>query len=354
MASTDAIVERNRRNAIKSTGPKTDQGKAIARRNAVRHGLTAADPTMFGVEEGSLFRSLHEQLVEELSPRSLVEAGLVHRIALCLWRLRRATLIDGAYSANRANRVPRSHEQTQCWIDRFNDLWRWEEVQDRDKKKVKWARAVGFIGREDQSWIRLKRPRLCLLDELRQDMLEEVEGIDALWTILHHLWDKCTRRVDQHLLEADIEKLAFVLGDSAETFPVNYNETRIGGSQTAYKAIREFLPRPGHMQELLWKGLATDCGQALTPEIESALRACLDTLEQQRMAMESPLDDEDHLRRQQLAVLPSAGTLDRLTRYETHAERGLYRALDQLSRMKGVTIHVLAARLSMAEAPPAS
>ena len=34
-------IESNRRNAQKSTGPKTDDGKARASRSAVRHGLTA-------------------------------------------------------------------------------------------------------------------------------------------------------------------------------------------------------------------------------------------------------------------------------------------------------------------------
>jgi hypothetical protein len=34
-------IEANRRNAIKSTGPKTEAGKEQSRRNAVRHGLTA-------------------------------------------------------------------------------------------------------------------------------------------------------------------------------------------------------------------------------------------------------------------------------------------------------------------------
>jgi hypothetical protein len=34
-------IEANRRNALRSTGPKTQAGKQVSRCNAVRHGLTA-------------------------------------------------------------------------------------------------------------------------------------------------------------------------------------------------------------------------------------------------------------------------------------------------------------------------
>jgi hypothetical protein len=43
----------NRLNAFNSTGPRTEEGKRISRRNALRHGLTAEtviDPPEGGVE----------------------------------------------------------------------------------------------------------------------------------------------------------------------------------------------------------------------------------------------------------------------------------------------------------------
>ena len=39
--TSDRQIEANRRNALKSTGPKTEAGKRTSRCNAVRHGLTA-------------------------------------------------------------------------------------------------------------------------------------------------------------------------------------------------------------------------------------------------------------------------------------------------------------------------
>ncbi|MGB2610780.1 MAG: hypothetical protein WBC80_17530, partial [Isosphaeraceae bacterium] len=39
--ATAAQIEANRRNAQRSTGPKTDEGKDRVRRNAFKHGMTA-------------------------------------------------------------------------------------------------------------------------------------------------------------------------------------------------------------------------------------------------------------------------------------------------------------------------
>jgi hypothetical protein len=41
----------NRRNAQLSTGPKTPEGKAAVRLNALKHGLTAENAVIIGEEE---------------------------------------------------------------------------------------------------------------------------------------------------------------------------------------------------------------------------------------------------------------------------------------------------------------
>ena len=86
-------IEANRRNALKSTGPKTKAGKDQSRCNAVRHGLTAE--TVIGVlEEAEDYRQFETAVIADYDAQSTVERELVLRLASVLWRLRRATTME--------------------------------------------------------------------------------------------------------------------------------------------------------------------------------------------------------------------------------------------------------------------
>jgi hypothetical protein len=83
----------NRRNALKSTGPKTQAGKEQSRRNAVRHGLTAE--TVIGIlEDAQDYREFEAAVIADYDAQSAVERELVLRLASVLWRLRRATTME--------------------------------------------------------------------------------------------------------------------------------------------------------------------------------------------------------------------------------------------------------------------
>src|SRR5215471_5804190 len=86
-------IEANRRNALKSTGPKTEAGKQVSRRNAVRHGLTAE--TVIGVlEDAEDYTAFEAAITADYDAQSAVERELVLRLSSLLWRLRRATTIE--------------------------------------------------------------------------------------------------------------------------------------------------------------------------------------------------------------------------------------------------------------------
>jgi hypothetical protein len=85
--------EANRRNSLKSTGPKTEAGKQASRCNAVRHGLTAE--TVIGVlEDAEDYKAFELAITADYDAQSAVERELVLRLASLLWRLRRATTIE--------------------------------------------------------------------------------------------------------------------------------------------------------------------------------------------------------------------------------------------------------------------
>ena len=86
--TSEAKLEANRRNAKKSTGPRTDAGKALARYNAVRHGVLTAAPLLPG-EDAAAWDRHNAGVAASLAPAGALEEALAGRVALTLWRLGR-------------------------------------------------------------------------------------------------------------------------------------------------------------------------------------------------------------------------------------------------------------------------
>ena len=86
-------IEANRRNALKSTGPITAEGKARSSRNAIRHGLSA-ETVVTTVEDAEDYQAFEAAVIADYDAESAVERELVLRLASVLWRLRRATGIE--------------------------------------------------------------------------------------------------------------------------------------------------------------------------------------------------------------------------------------------------------------------
>ena len=86
-------IEANRRNAQKSTGPTSAEGKQRASRNALRHGLTA-ETVIVPLEDVEDYEAFEESVAASFDPETAVERELILRLASLLWRLRRATSIE--------------------------------------------------------------------------------------------------------------------------------------------------------------------------------------------------------------------------------------------------------------------
>jgi len=87
--ATQAQLLANRRNAQKSTGPRTAGGKAKVAKNAVKHGLFARQNVVIPENQAD-FDVLREDMLAELAPEGVMESLLAARIVGLTWRLQRA------------------------------------------------------------------------------------------------------------------------------------------------------------------------------------------------------------------------------------------------------------------------
>ena len=86
-------LEANRLNALRSTGPRTVEGKQRSRLNAVRHGLTA-ETVIPDLEDAEDYKAFEATIIADYCAETAVARELVLRLASLLWRLRRATGIE--------------------------------------------------------------------------------------------------------------------------------------------------------------------------------------------------------------------------------------------------------------------
>jgi hypothetical protein len=87
--SSPRKINANRRNARKSTGPKTPQGKLVSSQNAITHGLHCARRVLLPGESKAEFLLVREGFIDSLEPMNAAELFLVERITLAEWKLQR-------------------------------------------------------------------------------------------------------------------------------------------------------------------------------------------------------------------------------------------------------------------------
>ena len=85
--ATAAQIEANRRNARKSTGPRTPEGKSASAMNSIRHGLTAVK--IFPIEDQAEFDTLVEDYAARFQPATPDERQRVDTMIHADWNLRR-------------------------------------------------------------------------------------------------------------------------------------------------------------------------------------------------------------------------------------------------------------------------
>jgi hypothetical protein len=183
--TSDRQKAANQANARHSTGPKTLEGKAAIRFNAVRHGLLARDAVLPS-EDADAFEDLWNQVRANLSPVGPIEKFLVDRVVNIMWRIRRlgraeTALFHWRVHDVKANRLDKQF-QRQISVSLMQSRVSSEAAEaleqaecERDRDEVLLGGAIDADAKEGDAFAKLARYERSLerslfrsLDELRQ------------------------------------------------------------------------------------------------------------------------------------------------------------------------------------------
>ncbi len=94
--ATQAQLDANRANSQKSTGPRTAEGRAAVRQNALKHGLTSMSPVAPG-EDPAEFLQFLDRWTQSYLPVGPAEEEVLRTVVVASWRLRRIPAIEAGY-----------------------------------------------------------------------------------------------------------------------------------------------------------------------------------------------------------------------------------------------------------------
>jgi hypothetical protein len=176
-------LDANRRNAALG-GPKTPEGRAAVRCNALDHGLSASITVLPG-EDPKAFQQLREDLFQDYLPANYTERMLFEEFARCSWKLLRLRRVENEIWSEYIFAIRRkegvTEAPTQQEADRalagvlvelpekkLANYWRYERAITRD-----FYRALHELERAQRE--RRRRQPIPAADALTEKMQNEPE-----------------------------------------------------------------------------------------------------------------------------------------------------------------------------------
>ncbi|MBI3650957.1 MAG: hypothetical protein HY231_07885 [Acidobacteria bacterium] len=270
-------IEANRKNALKSTGATTPEGKAIVRFNAVTHGLTSEAAVIPFVENPEDWEAHRQGIIGSLSPVGHLETILTERIAMLIWRLGRANRYERELAAIEQERMEEKHFE-------HKEHKTLEDVQDlaTDYKRL--------------------RVLITKLPEMKDSQPIRTYEAVSIFDVVANLAEN-----------TDIDELE-IPGFPEDQYLDTFDDWTAKLLLDAIKAIAESEAKP--FDEML----------------HSAQLSIISSEAKARIEFEKAAVEIDRKRRKNL--LPNTDTLDKLYRYESHLERSLYKAMHEIENLQ--------------------
>jgi len=180
MSTAEHRIRANRANSQESTGPSTAEGKAIASQNALRHGLLSTK-LLLEDEDPTEYEALLRGLAKSLGPVGALEAHLVERIAVTLWRQRRLVHAETAGLF-----LGRQARQTAALVSselgrRYDRELQPQDLSPFDDEQAGWCRAVISEIEElgDVTLPSVERQAPLVFEQLQSDVSEAEQTQEA-------------------------------------------------------------------------------------------------------------------------------------------------------------------------------
>ena len=192
---TDKQLAANRANAQLSTGPRTPEGKAAVRYNALTHGILAKaviPDALEPYESHEAFDQLLTTLSNAFSPSNSVEELLVQQVAIIYWRLARLYRAEAGAIARRQDECAHDLARAARWAERFPSSI--PSAADRIRNEHAALHAVlgspaelraymealdpGFCVVGDDGIHKAARERLAALQDRHSDLLAHRQAIE--------------------------------------------------------------------------------------------------------------------------------------------------------------------------------
>lgn len=338
-----AIAERNRKNAQKSTGPRTEAGKAVSRGNALTHGLTG-NPAIPIAEDPEGYLELYHSIQVSIEPKNVIEEHSVAQIAYSIWRLRRSKNVETAIATMAAAEVTAlDQRKVDEWHQRITEDWEAICIREEEERQYdKLGRALPRR-RDEPSTTRewYERPGLARLDAMWDEISTDPFGLKAVTTMLDQLSGEITDHPRQfsHL---NCQKLAWLISGNAQRYEqaVDMSDVQRG----AFYPDEQLWAN--ELEKLIGEARKRDAHHPVPQELIEQCAARRAYLTQQYRE-QMPLNMfPEQLIRCTASMLLDGPTMDRLLRYETHAMRTLKSALKQLAEFRNESITMIMQRVT--------
>ncbi len=329
--ATAAQIEANRRNAARSTGPTSDQGKARSRLNAYRNG-SRSRIIMPGLphENPERIQQRTEQYLDDLQPRDSMELDLVHQMARLSLAVERAERMEIAHMADRVNQATKQ---------------RLEEPTAEQRKQVReLGRKLLYIAAAED----IKVDRVPPRGDDPAQLVDELEASSEGCRWLLERWDEYRCLLERQVKWDEPMLLRFFRLQGKEVVEAVYNGSLnaifqawdvlvAGYAKEAWKFFRKDWPmtHPADSYWLTWREIAprpanASAAWALLQAIVAKHVERLKTLLTERLDFESVVDPDWTDR----AALDFSREFERHRRYQSAKTRELLRTVEAFCKVR--------------------